>query len=184
MPGPVPPVAAEDDNVKLMTCTARKLVRYCSVACQRDHRQQHKRACKKRMAELREDLLFVRLKAVTSKTAQSACCRCLDQTRQLDLWCCGKIVCQGCFIADGVRQQRHLRHSSGSFTQTCAFCHHPIPETVAEIEAHVIRREFRRMIDLQSVRWVECIPLERTMPRWFSIGPRQLKWETWTRIII
>ena len=116
---------AEGDTVKLMTCTACKLVRYCSVVCQRDHRPQHKRACKKRMAELCEDLLF----AQPESSHLEDCPICVlpmpfDQTRQLDLWCFGKIVCQGCFIADGVRQ-RHLRHPSGSFTQTCAFCRHP-----------------------------------------------------------
>ncbi len=49
---------AEVDAIKLMTCTACKLVRYCSVACQERHRPQHKRSCKKRMAELRDSVLF------------------------------------------------------------------------------------------------------------------------------
>eukprot|EP00985_Skeletonema_marinoi_P026737 scaffold20984_cov139-Skeletonema_marinoi.AAC.1 len=46
------------DDVKLKKCTACYLVRYCSVECQKEHRPQHKRACKKRAAELRDEILF------------------------------------------------------------------------------------------------------------------------------
>src|SRR5210317_634831 len=49
---------AEVDNVKLKNCTACKLVKYCSVECQKYHRPQHKKACKKRAAEIRDDRLF------------------------------------------------------------------------------------------------------------------------------
>ena len=49
---------AEIDEIKLKTCTACKFVRYCSVECQKKHWPQHKRACKKRMAELRDKILF------------------------------------------------------------------------------------------------------------------------------
>jgi hypothetical protein len=48
---------AEVDDVKLKQC-ACKLVRYCSVECQKNHRSQHKKACKKRLGELRDDRLF------------------------------------------------------------------------------------------------------------------------------
>ena len=39
-------IAAADD-VKLKDCSACHFVKYCSVTCQKDHRPQHKRACKK-----------------------------------------------------------------------------------------------------------------------------------------
>src|SRR6056300_1491867 len=45
------------DDVKLKKC-ACELVKYCSVDCQKNHRSQHKRACKKRLAEIRDDNLF------------------------------------------------------------------------------------------------------------------------------
>ncbi len=44
-------------DVKLMTCTACKLARYCSVACQKEHRPKHKRDCKRKAAELRDKRL-------------------------------------------------------------------------------------------------------------------------------
>eukprot|EP00984_Skeletonema_dohrnii_P027298 scaffold16833_cov80-Skeletonema_dohrnii-CCMP3373.AAC.2 len=49
---------AANDDVKLKKCTACKLVRYCGVKCQREHRPQHKRECKKRAAELHDEILF------------------------------------------------------------------------------------------------------------------------------
>ncbi|EJK45066.1 hypothetical protein THAOC_36341, partial [Thalassiosira oceanica] len=46
------------DTVKLKGCTACHLVKYCGVDCQRAHRKQHKRACKKRAAELKDEQLY------------------------------------------------------------------------------------------------------------------------------
>ncbi len=48
---------AEVDDTKLKKC-ACLLVRYCSVDCQKNHRPQHKKACRKRLAEKRDDLLL------------------------------------------------------------------------------------------------------------------------------
>ena len=47
-----------NDDIKLKKCTACHLVRYCSVKCQKDHRPHHKKECKKRAAELHDELLF------------------------------------------------------------------------------------------------------------------------------
>ncbi len=46
------------DNIILKICTACKLVKYQIVECQKNHRRQHKRACKNRAAEIRDDKLF------------------------------------------------------------------------------------------------------------------------------
>ena len=64
----VPAVAAADvcancgqeggDGVKLKNCTACLLVKYCGVECQKAHRKQHKKACKKRAAELEDERLY------------------------------------------------------------------------------------------------------------------------------
>ena len=48
----------EVDDIKLMECDGCDLVRYCSDACQQEHRSQHEAKCKERAAELREELLF------------------------------------------------------------------------------------------------------------------------------
>jgi hypothetical protein len=50
--------AEVDDDIKLNYCGACKSVRYCGVECQKDHRPAHKRACKQRAAELRDEILF------------------------------------------------------------------------------------------------------------------------------
>ena len=47
----------EGGTVKLRYCTACRLVRYCGVDCQRAHRKQHKKTCKQRAAELKDERL-------------------------------------------------------------------------------------------------------------------------------
>ena len=49
---------AGGDEIKLKRCNACYLVRYCSVKCQKDHWPKHKKECKKRAAELRDEILF------------------------------------------------------------------------------------------------------------------------------
>ena len=46
------------DTVKLKNCNACRLVKYCGVDCQKTHRQQHKKACKQRAGELKEEQLY------------------------------------------------------------------------------------------------------------------------------
>ncbi|EJK44245.1 hypothetical protein THAOC_37236 [Thalassiosira oceanica] len=46
------------DDVKLKNCTACRLVKYCGVDCQRAHRKKHKKACKQRVAELKDEQLY------------------------------------------------------------------------------------------------------------------------------
>lgn len=48
----------QSDAAALKRCNTCKLVRYCGVDCQRAHRKQHKKACNKRAAELRDETLF------------------------------------------------------------------------------------------------------------------------------
>jgi len=48
----------EEGANSLKVCTACKMVKYCNVACQKAHRSQHKKDCKKRATELQVESLF------------------------------------------------------------------------------------------------------------------------------
>ncbi|EJK49722.1 hypothetical protein THAOC_31369, partial [Thalassiosira oceanica] len=48
----------DEGGVKLRDCTACRLVKYCGVDCQGAHRKRHKRACKQRAAELKDEQLY------------------------------------------------------------------------------------------------------------------------------
>ena len=48
----------EESSGDLKACTACKLVKYCNRECQIAHRPLHKKACKKRAAELHDEALF------------------------------------------------------------------------------------------------------------------------------
>ena len=50
--------AAASGTIKLKNCTACRLVKYCGVDCQKAHRKQHKKACKQRAAELKDERLY------------------------------------------------------------------------------------------------------------------------------
>ena len=62
--------------VKLKNCTACRLVKYCGVDCQKVHRKQHKKACKQRAAELKDEQLYSQGHVRPEGTsARSALCR-------------------------------------------------------------------------------------------------------------
>jgi len=48
----------EESTGSLKACTACKLVKYCNRECQIAHRPQHKKECRKRVAELHDEALF------------------------------------------------------------------------------------------------------------------------------
>jgi hypothetical protein len=45
--------------MKLKSCIACRLVKYCGRECQIAHRPRHKKACRKRADELHEEALFM-----------------------------------------------------------------------------------------------------------------------------
>src|SRR6056300_569681 len=82
---------AEVDDVKLKKC-ACNLVKYCSVDCQKNNRPQHKKACKKRMAELHDDRLFTQ----PDESHLGECPICflpLPLDSQTVMPCCSKYIC-------------------------------------------------------------------------------------------
>jgi len=127
---------AEGDDIKLKTCTACKSVRYCSVECQRNHRPKHKKACKKRAAELRDELLFRQ----PESTHLGDCPICFlplpigtEQTTMME--CCSKLICNGCQYANLLREmyERLVEHK-------CAFCRDPIPTQKSDVNKNTMKR--------------------------------------------
>lgn len=113
---------AEVDDVKLKKC-ACNLVKYCSVDCQRNHRPQHKKACKKRIAEIRDDKLF----SQPDESHLGACPICclplpFDPEKSTIQHCCSKVICRGCWYANLLREDREgLEHK-------CTFCREPMAD--------------------------------------------------------
>ena len=108
---------AEVDDVKLVPCDGCDLVKYCGDECQRDHKSQHEEECKKRAAELRDELLFKQPKS----THMGECPICVIplpiDPQKCAMWaCCSKLICRGCAHANFIREEKErLEHS-------CPFC--------------------------------------------------------------
>ncbi len=108
---------AEIDNIKLKNCTACYLVKYCSVKCQKEHRPKHKRDCKKRAAELREELLFRQPEGNYLGDCPICCLPMpLEITKSTVMGCCSKTICNGCFDA------YQLCVMEASLDESCPFC--------------------------------------------------------------
>jgi hypothetical protein len=123
------------DNVKLKKCTACKLVRYCSVACQRVHRPQHKRACKKRVAELREELLFQQPESDHNGDCPICLLPLSIHPRESTIMpCCSKLICNGCDYAN------HMHELQGSLESRCPFCRQPIAKTQEAVDLNVMKK--------------------------------------------
>jgi hypothetical protein len=123
------------DNVKLKICTACRLVKYCSVDCQKNHRPQHKKACKKRAAEIRDDKLFTPLEG-THRGECPICCLPLplDEGKSGINSCCCKWICTGCNHANIIREEEQ------GLEQRCPFCREPMADTDEEIDQHLMKR--------------------------------------------
>ncbi len=111
---------AEVDDVKLRECSGCDLVRYCSDACQRDHKLQHEEACKERAAELRDELLFKQPEG----TLMGDCPICMNPLslylERLSLKsCCSKVICRGCDRAN-LNREFEMR-----LPPSCPFCRKP-----------------------------------------------------------
>ena len=121
----------EDGDIKLKNCTACYLVRYCGVKCQKEHRPKHKKECKKRAAELRDEILF--------KQPERDCPICclplsLDKKKSSLTSCCCKLTCNGCLYASQKREFE-LR-----LQRKCPFCRHPPPTSDEEAEGIIMKR--------------------------------------------
>ena len=136
------------DDIKLKICTACRLVKYCSVDCQKEHRSKHKKACKKRVAELRDEILFKQpessyLGEILFRQPESSylgdchlCCLPLplDQNKFAVNTCCSKLFCKGCGYAN------HLRERREGLEPKCPFCREPVPKIDEEHDQRLMKR--------------------------------------------
>ncbi|KAK1733660.1 hypothetical protein QTG54_015703 [Skeletonema marinoi] len=126
---------AEVDDVKLKECADCDLARFCSDTCQENHKSQHEEACKKRAAELRDELLFKQ----PDNSHLGDCPICflplpLDLSKATMHNCCSKVVCYGCHYISRIREMKE------SLQHRCPFCREPIPSTEKECEKQKLKR--------------------------------------------
>ena len=131
---------AGEDGIKLKKCTGCHLVRYCSVKCQKDHRPKHKRECKRRAAELRDEILFKQ----PESSHYGDCLICflplpLDPEKSVFHLCCSKRVCIGCKIGCSLTNVRRELEGS-SIDERCPFCRKTPPETKEECNDRRMKR--------------------------------------------
>ncbi|EJK77388.1 hypothetical protein THAOC_00784 [Thalassiosira oceanica] len=125
------------DAVKLKDCTACRLVKYCGVDCQKAHRKLHRKACKQRAAELKDEKLYSQGLERPEIDYCSICTLPIPLPRDrhsVFMACCMKRICKGCSVA---AQKR------GMFD--CAFCRTPIAgndaDTLAMVQARVQKKD-------------------------------------------
>ena len=127
---------------KLKKCDGCDLVNYCSDACQEGHRPEHEEACKRRAAELRDDLLLKQPKGRHQGDCPICCLPLpIDQAKFAMTTCCSKRICNGCVYADTVRHRRENRLQD----QKCPFCRRPCVSGVGEdIMDDIIMKDFMK----------------------------------------
>ena len=124
------------DDVQLKKCGGCELVKYCSVDCQKNHRPKHKKACKQRAAEIRDDELF----AQPDVSCYGECPICclplpLDKSKSSMNTCCCKLICLGCDWANKKREDE-----AGQDHHKCPFCREPLPKTREEAHSNYMKR--------------------------------------------
>ena len=125
----------DDDDVKLKKCAGCHLVRYCSVKCQKDHRPKHKKECKKRAAELHDEILFKQPERNHFGDCPICCLPLPRDTKKSCMYsCCSKLICNGCSYAN------QKRENEGRLGRKCPFCREPLPNRVEEGEKRTMKR--------------------------------------------
>ena len=112
----------EESAGNLKACTACKLEKYCNRDCQVAHRPQHKKACKKRAAELHDIELFKQPPPLDDCDICMLLLPLLDTGRRYRS-CCGKTVCSGCIHAVAIWDRKE---------QKCPFCRKPMAKSAEE----------------------------------------------------
>ena len=137
----------EESSGELKACMACKLVKYCSRDCQKAHRSQHKRECRKRSAELHDEALlkqppqlgecpicFLRLPSLKSGSRYKSCC--------------GKSICSGCIHAPV------YDNNGNKVEKKCPFCRAPTPTSDEEVMKRMQKRV--EVGDAQAIHSLGC----------------------------
>ena len=124
-----------DEGCDLKICTACKMVKYCHRDCQIAHRPQHKKACKKRAAELHDEALFKE-----PPPQYGDCPICFLRLPSMDTGrryyeCCGKMICSGCIHADV-----YDNHGKIIVEKKCPFCRNPEATSGEEVVKRLKKR--------------------------------------------
>ena len=163
------------DEIKLKKC-ACNLVKYCSVPCQKNHRPQHKRTCKRRMKELRDDRLFTQ----PDESYLGECPICflpLPLDAHTLMPCCSKHICDGCVFANIMSNMTDKVKA-----ESCMLCREPTwakddhwkrEEKRAEANDPVA---MRRMVGNVLMKGIMIVHLNTTQ--------RQLNWGIWRRMAV
>ena len=122
------------DNITLKKC-ACNLVKYCSVDCQKNHRPQHKKLCKKRLAELHDKKLFTQ-PDISHWGECPICCLLLpiDMTKSIMMGCCCITICKGCDYANAKRENEQ------GLEQRCVYCREQALKSQEEGLKRVVKR--------------------------------------------
>ena len=131
---------AEIDDIKLKDCDGCDLVRYCSDECRQIHKPQHEEDCKKRAAELRDELLFKQPESSHMGDCPICCVPLpLDPRRYITYECCSKVICKGCYYANMKREAEAEKCLS------CPFCREDLPATKEEAEKMRMKRVAKKI---------------------------------------
>eukprot|EP00986_Skeletonema_menzelii_P011573 scaffold6013_cov60-Skeletonema_menzelii.AAC.1 len=126
---------AGGDDIKLKDCDDCDLVKYCSDECQKDHRPQHKRECKKRAVELYDEILFKQPESSCFGDCPICCFPLSIVPKKSGLYsCCSKLICDGCDYAN------RKREVAGKLQQKCPFCRKAAPKTEEEFKKRLMKR--------------------------------------------
>ncbi len=124
------------DDVKLKDCDGGcDLVKYCSVECQENHKDNHGEECKKQKAELRDRKIFTQ----PDESQDGDCPICcipmpLDPSKCTFMGCCSNLICRGCEYANKKREYE------AGLDPRCAFCREPAPKSQEEHDKNTMKR--------------------------------------------
>ena len=125
---------SEIDDIKLKECDGCDLIRYCSDECRENHKAEHEEDCKKRAAELRDELLFKQPDSSHLGDCPICCVPLPINVVNSMMSCCSIDVCMGCRFANQFKEmERRLIPS-------CPFCREPTLITDEEWDERRMKR--------------------------------------------